>query len=79
MRTLADVRIGVDGTLSTLHVEEPYRGKGLAKALAVRIMRQHHPAFSDDGWCAADVHVDNKQSQGVCKSMGGYVGWRNSW
>ncbi|TPX14180.1 uncharacterized protein E0L32_000574 [Thyridium curvatum] len=71
--------MGVDGTLSTLHVEEPYRGKGLAKALAVRIMRQHHPAFSDDGWCAADVHVDNKQSQGVCKSMGGYIGWRNSW
>lgn len=28
---------------------------------------------------SADVHIDNAQSQGVCKALGGEKGWRNCW
>ncbi|KAF3764958.1 hypothetical protein M406DRAFT_260529 [Cryphonectria parasitica EP155] len=69
--------MGNAGTLSTLHVEEPYRGKGLAKAVATKVLRQHN--FGDDGWGSADVHIDNVQSQGLCKSIGGKKGLRTSW
>ncbi|POS76155.1 hypothetical protein DHEL01_v205454 [Diaporthe helianthi] len=69
--------MGVAGTLSTLHVEEPFRGKGLAKAVATKVLREH--SFGNDGWGSADVHVDNAQSQGVCKALGGEKGWKNCW
>ncbi|ROW11251.1 hypothetical protein VMCG_01427 [Cytospora schulzeri] len=69
--------MGVAGTLSTLHVEEPYRGKGVAKAVATKVFREH--SFGDDGWGSADVHVDNVQSQAVCKSLGAEYGWRTCW
>jgi len=71
--------IHMDGTLSTLHCEEPYRGKGIAKATAIKVMVDHNKEFGDDGWCVADVHIDNAQSQGVCKSIGGKIAWRISW
>ncbi|ROW01619.1 hypothetical protein VSDG_02255 [Cytospora chrysosperma] len=69
--------MGVAGTLSTLHVEEPYRGKGIAKAVATKVFREH--SFGDDGWGSADVHVDNVQSQAVCKSLGAEYGWKTCW
>ncbi|KUI65968.1 hypothetical protein VM1G_01430 [Cytospora mali] len=69
--------MGVAGTLSTLHVEEPYRGKGIAKAVATKVFREH--SFGDDGWGSADVHIDNIQSQAVCKSLGAEKGWRTAW
>lgn len=28
--------------------QEPYRGKGIAKAIATKVMREH--SFGDDGW-----------------------------
>lgn len=28
---------------------------------------------------SADVHIDNVQSQGVCKSLGGEKSWRTCW
>lgn len=71
--------LSLDGTLGTLHCEEPYRGRGLAKAVAAKVIRDHNQEFGDDGWCLADVHIDNVQSQGVCKSIGGKKGWRTSW
>lgn len=63
----------------TLHVEEPYRGKGLAKTLARRLMRDHLKDYGDDGWGAADVFVSNMKSQAVCKSLGGTLSWIVSW
>lgn len=42
--------MGIAGTLSTLHVEEPYRGRGMAKAVAVKVLTEH--SFGDDGWGA---------------------------
>ncbi|KAK1834704.1 hypothetical protein QBC39DRAFT_395675 [Podospora conica] len=71
--------LGLDGTLVTLHVEEPYRGKGLAKAVARRLMRDHLKDYGDDGWGAADVFVFNTKSQAVCKSLGGKLSWIVSW
>ncbi|CAN8099258.1 unnamed protein product [Discula destructiva] len=69
--------MGVAGTLSTLHVEEPYRGKGIAKALATKVLREH--SFGDDPWGSADVHIDNVQSQRLCRSLGGKKGMRTCW
>ncbi|KAK3933528.1 hypothetical protein QBC46DRAFT_301094 [Diplogelasinospora grovesii] len=71
--------LGLDGTLMTLHVEEPYRGKGLAKALACKIMRDHTADYGEDGWGLTDVFEFNRQSQGVCKSIGGKLSWTCSW
>jgi ribosomal protein S18 acetylase RimI-like enzyme len=67
--------LGLDGSLTTLHTEPEYRGKGLAKAVAVRIFRQYAPglAVDDEGnaWSHGDVYVGNVQSEAVCKSLGG--------
>ncbi|KAK3383013.1 hypothetical protein B0T24DRAFT_603292 [Lasiosphaeria ovina] len=71
--------LGLDGTTKTLHVEEPYRRRGLAKAVAVNLMRAHLQDYGDDGWGGADVSVANLKSQAVCKSIGGTLGWVLSW
>ncbi|KAL8370652.1 hypothetical protein RB595_000832 [Gaeumannomyces hyphopodioides] len=71
--------LGVDGTLSTLHCEEPFRGRGLAKAMATKLINDHNEGFGNDGFCAADVHTGNTKSQAVCRSIGGRKGWRVSW
>ncbi|KAK5663289.1 hypothetical protein OQA88_3716 [Cercophora sp. LCS_1] len=78
-RPVAWAFLGLDGTLMTLHVEEDYRGRGLAKAVACRLMRDHLGDFGDDGWGAADVLVSNHKSQAVCRSIGGKVAWTCSW
>ncbi|KAK3394087.1 hypothetical protein B0H63DRAFT_34953 [Podospora didyma] len=71
--------MGLDGSLMTLHVEEEYRGQGLAKAIGCRLMRDHIKDYGEDGWRAADVMITNLQSQGVCKSIGGKLAWTVSW
>ncbi|KAK3341623.1 hypothetical protein B0T25DRAFT_573984 [Lasiosphaeria hispida] len=71
--------LGYDGTLMTLHVEEKYRGRGLAKAVACRLMCKHLNVYGDDGWGAADVFDGNLTSQAVCKSIGGKLSWPLSW
>ncbi len=71
--------IHMDGTLSTLHCEEPYRRRGIARAVAVKVIRDHNGTYGDDGWCHADVHIDNTQSQQVCRSIGAKIGWRTCW
>jgi len=72
--------IALDGTLSTLHCEEPYRGRGIAKAVATRALRDFASRFDGGGgWCAADVSVGNVQSQGLCRRLGGKLAWKISW
>jgi ribosomal protein S18 acetylase RimI-like enzyme len=76
--------LGLDASLTTLHVEPGYRGHGLAKSLSLKLfseeMRtyyQHDPTTTEDGtpiearYAHADVATDNKASQGVCESLGG--------
>ncbi|KAI1356480.1 hypothetical protein F5Y01DRAFT_309891 [Xylaria sp. FL0043] len=72
--------LGPDSSLSSLHCEEPYRGRGIAKAVAVRVLRDHLTDYGDDayyGW--ADVAPDNLQSQSVCRSLNGQPRWQISW
>lgn len=85
--------------LTSENQQEPYRGRGIAKAIATKVMRDH--SFGDDGWSewsaclpwcrwqtetradmlagSADVHIDNVQSQGLCKSLGAKKGMRTCW
>jgi hypothetical protein len=81
--------LGLDGSLSSLHCEEAYRGKGLAKAVTSRLFREEVSVFAgqhgdglvenDDRWAHADVALDNVGSQGVARSLGGTVGWDVHW
>ncbi|KAI4920520.1 hypothetical protein J4E85_009287 [Alternaria conjuncta] len=75
--------LGLDGSLVTLHTEEAYRGKGIAKAVAAKLFRQYAPglAVDDDGnaWSHADVYLGNAQSESVCRSLGGKPLWRCFW
>ncbi|RYP42834.1 hypothetical protein DL768_010203 [Monosporascus sp. mg162] len=71
--------LGPDSSLSSLHCEPEYRGRGLAKAVAVKLMRDHLKDYGDEGYGWADVAPDNPSSQGVCKSLGGQIAWTVSW
>ncbi|KAI0432937.1 hypothetical protein F5Y09DRAFT_113528 [Xylaria sp. FL1042] len=72
--------LGPDSSLSSLHCEEPYRGRGIAKAVAVRVLRDHLKDYGGDGYYGwADVAPDNLQSQGVCRSLNGQPRWQISW
>ncbi|KAI0189405.1 hypothetical protein EV127DRAFT_341399 [Xylaria flabelliformis] len=71
--------LGPDSSLSGLHCEEAYRGRGIAKAVAVKVLQDHLKDYSDDGHGWADVAPDNLQSQGVCRSLNGQVKWQISW
>jgi hypothetical protein len=75
--------LGLDGSLTTLHTEQEYRGKGVAKAVAARIIREHAPGLAVDdkgiAWSHADVYVGNIQSESVCKSLGGKPLWKDFW
>jgi hypothetical protein len=55
--------------------QEEYRGRGLAKAVASKLFRENVTDFAQDGLTHADVGFENLQSQGVCKSLNGTVGW----
>lgn len=59
--------------------QEKYRRRGLAKALASKIMRQGPGDFALDGWGTADVAADNAGSRRICKSLGGEPRWEVSW
>jgi hypothetical protein len=55
--------------------QEEYRGRGLAKAVALKLFSEKVTDFAQDGLAHADVGFENMQSQGVCKSLNGTVGW----
>ncbi len=97
--------LGTDDSLWTLHTEPPWRGRGLARAVAARLFRQYGGLFArpadeeaeeaeedkedkdgadddaaaDPGWFAADVSATNRQSQAVCRRLGGRRRWSTSW
>ena len=76
-----------EGSLTTLHVEEGWRGRGLAKLVAARVfglVRASVVEFgSDDGregeWCHCNVAADNAGSIGVAKALGGIEAWNCYW
>jgi hypothetical protein len=67
--------LGLDGSLTTLHTQPEWRGRGIAKAVAAKIFREHAPGLAVDregnAWAHADVYVGNRQSESVCRSLGG--------
>lgn len=76
--------LGLDASLTTLHVEPEYRGLGLAKSLSLKLFSedmkiywQHNPApvgeddHNEERYGHADVATDNNASQRVCESLGG--------
>ncbi|GAB7341464.1 hypothetical protein MBLNU457_7702t1 [Dothideomycetes sp. NU457] len=75
--------LGVDGSLSTLHVEEGYRGRGLARAVAVRLWEEEMAVFTrgqgGERWASADVATYNKESNAVCRGLGGEVAYVDYW
>lgn len=75
--------LGLDGSLTTLHVESQWRRRGIAKAVAAKMFRENAPALAVDAqgtaWAHADVYVGNVQSESVCRSLGGKEGWKIFW
>ncbi|KAH8750954.1 hypothetical protein F5882DRAFT_75745 [Hyaloscypha sp. PMI_1271] len=71
--------LGPDGSLKLLHCEEEYRGRGFAKAVALKLFNDNAVDLVQDGLYHADVAVENLQSQGVCKSLKGTAEWTTYW
>ncbi|KAL7931536.1 hypothetical protein V8C35DRAFT_309770 [Trichoderma chlorosporum] len=71
--------LGTDGSLISVHVEEPYRRQGLAKKLATKLLREKSSQFGDDGWLCADVSPSNVSSRAMCKSLNGKPDWQVTW
>lgn len=84
--------LGLDASLTTLHVEPAYRGLGLAKSLSLKLFSddmeiycQHNPTptgnnnYVGERSAHADVAIDNKASQGVCESLGGKWNFEVFW
>jgi GNAT superfamily N-acetyltransferase len=72
--------IGIDGSFATLFVQPEYRGKGLAKTVAVELLaRSEAGDFADigfdgsSGWLHSDVYDGNEASEAVMKSIGGKI------
>nr|POF25985.1 hypothetical protein CFP56_22133 [Quercus suber] len=68
--------VGLDGSLTTLHVEPEYRGKGLAKAMTRKLFREKMRRFWEEGdrkWAHGIVIVGNVPSTMMCRSLGGEV------
>lgn len=66
--------IGLDGSLTTIHVEPEYRGKGLAKAITTKLFRDKMEVFHEEDvrrWAHGIVIVGNVASQKMCESLGG--------
>ncbi|KAF2482622.1 hypothetical protein BDY17DRAFT_311070 [Neohortaea acidophila] len=74
--------VGLDGSLTTLHVEPAYRGKGLAKTITTKLFKEKMERFQEDGlprWAHGYVIVGNQESEGMCRSLGGKSGWEVYW
>jgi hypothetical protein len=53
------------------HPQEEYRGRGIAKAIVLKLFHDKTSDFDPEKLHHADVVTRNLQSQGVCKSLGG--------
>ena len=86
--------LGPDGSLTSLHVEAEFRGKGLAKMVTKRLFSLLTPIHQDASelhpsrfidippgteWAHSDVTDGNEASAAVARSVGGTVGWGCFW
>lgn len=54
--------LGPDASLSSLHVEPEYRGRGLAKVLARKLFREGMEMYWRDSWDAVDGEGKGEES-----------------
>ncbi|KAL9093932.1 MAG: hypothetical protein Q9165_003855 [Trypethelium subeluteriae] len=74
--------LGVDGSLSSLHVETAFRGLGLAKAVTAKLFTEKMDAYGmskGERWAHSEVLEDNEASVRVMKTLGGRKGWEMWW
>jgi hypothetical protein len=74
--------VGLDGSLTTLHVEEEWRGRGLAKAVARKIFNEKMGFLWEDGvkgYGLGYVIEGNVASEKTCESLGGLKMWDAFW
>ena len=74
--------VGLDSSLTTLHVEPEYRRLGLAKTLTTKLLREEMDLFWADGMqrlAQGYVIVGNEASAGMCRSLGGRADWEVYW
>ncbi|KAK0931196.1 hypothetical protein LTR91_000143 [Friedmanniomyces endolithicus] len=75
--------VGLDGSLTTLHVEPEWRGRGLAKAMTTKLFRECMDGFWEEGvrtkWAHGYVVVGNEASARMCRSLGGNAAWECYW
>ena len=77
--------LGVDDSVTTLHVQPEYRGRGLAKAVMKRLWDDASKKSGEttsertERWAHADVLVGNDASNGLCKSLGGKLAYVDYW
>lgn len=79
---IAWVFVGLDSSLTTLHVEPEWRGKGLAKAITTKLLKEKLGKFWEEGvekTAFGYVMVGNKASEGMCLSLGGRSDWAGYW
>nr|XP_036574960.1 uncharacterized protein CTRU02_15096 [Colletotrichum truncatum]KAF6781456.1 hypothetical protein CTRU02_15096 [Colletotrichum truncatum] len=71
--------LGPDGSFSSVHCEESFRRRGLARKVGAKLMREMTSAYGDDNYSSADVTPCNTSSQAMCKSLNGKVEWSSQW
>lgn len=76
--------LGKDASLSSLHTEPEYRRKGLALAIATKLISEQNVIFPDVEeksviYSHADVSPSNLSSRKVMEKLGGRVMWRVAW
>ena len=74
--------LGKDGSVSSLHVEEEWRGQGLAGLVARKLIEEQWKLFEDlgiGGLASADVSEENLASRRVLEKLGGKVMWVVAW
>ncbi|KAK6433986.1 hypothetical protein LTR95_009837 [Oleoguttula sp. CCFEE 5521] len=74
--------VGLDASLTTLHVEPAHRRIGLAQKLTTKLFREEMDLFFADGMeklAQGYVIVGNEASKGMCESLGGKAEWTVYW
>ncbi|KAI7552641.1 hypothetical protein KC343_g14506 [Hortaea werneckii] len=74
--------IGLDTSVTTLHVEPEWRGRRLGKAVTTKLFQQGMQRFWEDGvqrLAHGYVVMGNKASEGMMKSLGGIDTWKCYW
>ncbi|KAM0327599.1 hypothetical protein ACHAQA_005892 [Verticillium albo-atrum] len=67
--------LGPDGSMCSLHCEEQHRRKGLARAVAAKVIRERTRLYGGEPWSSSEVAPTNVSSQAMCKSLNGEIKW----